>query len=175
MGVDWGLAVFLPPAVRMVAVSRPKKSKVFLLPVERARLSKIVRTGVYPAFQRRRAQVLLGLDENQPDVPKRRDVAVAAGVAEGTVFNIARDFEAAGGDIDEVLTMKHRATPPVEPRLTGDVEAKIIAMACSDPPEGEKRWSLRLLEKHVELDPGLPNLDHSTIGRALKRGRFTLT
>jgi len=71
--------------------------------------------------------------------------------------------------------MKRRETPPVEPKLTGDVEAKLIALACSTPPEGAKRWSLRLLEKHAGLDAGLPPLDHSTIGRALKRGRSTLT
>jgi len=159
----------------MVAMARPKKSKVFLLPGERDKLSRIVRTGTRPAFQRRRAQVLLGLDENQAEVPKRRDVAEMAGVAEGTVFNIANDFVAAGGDIDAVLTMKRRERPPVEPKVTGDVEARLIALACTDPPAGYKRWSLRLLEKHVELSDQIPDLDHSTIGRALKRGRYALT
>jgi len=47
-------------------------------------------------------------------------------------------------------------------------------MACSAPPEGCARWSLRLLEKKVKLDPGLPDLDYSTIGRALKNTGFVL-
>jgi len=50
----------------------------------------------------------------------------------------------------------------------------LIALACSTPPEGHARWSLRLLEKHVALIDDLPDLDHSTIGRTLKRGRFVL-
>jgi hypothetical protein len=52
--------------------------------------------------------------------------------------------------------------------VTGEVEAKLIALACSQPPAGRSRWSLRLLEKHVALIEDLPNLDHSTIGRVLK-------
>ena len=53
--------------------------------------------------------------------------------------------------------------------MTGEVEARVIALACSTPPEGRDRWSLRLLEKHVALADGIPNLDHSTIGRVLKK------
>ncbi|WP_270257548.1 hypothetical protein [Kocuria marina] len=50
----------------------------------------------------------------------------------------------------------------------------MIALACSQPPEGYDRWSLRLLEKHVVLTDGLPALDHSTIGRVLKKRHFAL-
>jgi hypothetical protein len=53
--------------------------------------------------------------------------------------------------------------------VTGDVEARLIALACSAPPPGRARWSLRLLEKHVALLEDLPDLDHSTIGRVLKK------
>ena len=60
----------------------------------------------------------------------------------------------------------------MEPTVTGEVEARLIALACSTPPEGAARWSLRLLEKHVALTEGLPDLDHSTIGRVLKKTSF---
>ncbi len=53
--------------------------------------------------------------------------------------------------------------------MTVDVEARVIALACSPPPPGRQRWTLRLLEKHVLLTEGIPPLDHSTIGRVLKR------
>jgi hypothetical protein len=49
--------------------------------------------------------------------------------------------------------------------VTGEVEARLIALACSAPPQGYARWSLRLLEKYVELTEDIPSLDHSTIGR----------
>ena len=60
-------------------------------------------------------------------------------------------------------------------KVTGDVEARVIALACTRPPEGYDRWSLRLLEKHVALTDGIGPLDHSTIGRTLKKGGFVLT
>ena len=52
--------------------------------------------------------------------------------------------------------------------VTGEVEARLIALACSAPPPGRARWSLRLLENHVALREDVPDLDHSTIGRVLK-------
>lgn len=57
---------------------------------------------------------------------------------------------------------------------SGDVEARLIALACSPPPQGHARWSLRLLEKHVALTDTMPVLDHSTIGRALSKRSFVL-
>lgn len=105
----------------------------------------------------------------------RRVAAERAGVSEQTVYLIAKRFVETGGDIDEVIGRRKRVTPPVPAKVTGDVEARIIALACSKPPAGFDRWSLRLLERHVVLTDGLPPLDHSTIGRALKKGGFALT
>ncbi|MFT3859820.1 MAG: helix-turn-helix domain-containing protein [Micropruina sp.] len=122
-----------------------------------------------------RARVLLELDENARVVPGRRVVAERVGVSEQTVYLIAKRFVESGGDADEVIRRRKRVTPPVPPKVTGDVEARVIALACTRPPEGFDRWSLRLLEKHVALTDGLPPLDHSTIGRALKKGGFVLT
>jgi hypothetical protein len=72
------------------------------------------------------------------------------------------------------LACEKRATPPVEPKVTGDVEARVIALTCSQPPAGRARWTLRLLERQVALAEGIPPMDHSTIGRVLKRGRLSL-
>jgi len=58
--------------------------------------------------------------------------------------------------------------------VTGEVEARLIALACSTPPQGYSRWSLRLLECHVALVADLPDLDHSTIGRVLKKRNCVL-
>jgi hypothetical protein len=62
----------------------------------------------------------------------------------------------------------------VEPKVTGEVEARVIALACSSPPDGYARWSLRLLERQVALVADIPELDHSTIGRILKKRRCVL-
>ena len=86
------------------------------------------------------------------------------------VYLVAKRFTEVGGDVEAVIGRRKRATPPVPAKVTGDVEARVIALACTKPPTGYDRWSLRLLERHVVLTDGIPPLDHSTIGRVLKRG-----
>ena len=107
-----------------------------------------------------------------PDDITIRVVAERLGVSEGTVFRVAKQFVESGGRVDEVVMRKERLTPPVEPKVTGDVEARIIALACSQPPPGRTRWTLRLLERQVSLTEGIPQVGHSTIGKVLKRGRL---
>ncbi|WP_206686012.1 helix-turn-helix domain-containing protein [Kribbella qitaiheensis] len=82
---------------------------------------------------------------------------------------IAQRFAETGGDVDATISRKKREHPPVASPVTGEVEARLIALACSQPPKGYTRWSLRLLEKQVALVEDIPDLDHSTIGRVLKK------
>jgi transposase len=121
-----------------------------------------------------RARVLLALDETRGPVSDRRVVAERVGTSESTVYLVAKAFATHAGRVEDVIGRKKRATPPVEPKVTGDVEARLIALACSQPPAGHQRWTLRLLERHVALTEGMPTMDHSTIGRVLKRGRLSL-
>jgi hypothetical protein len=159
-------------------MSRTKSRPVVLSPAERKALRSVVRTGSHSAQQVRRARILLELDENDPDregpVPTQEVVAERAGVHVDTVLKTSRAFADHGGDIQARISRKKRATPPVEPIVTGEVEARLIALACSAPPEGRARWSLRLLERHVALLDDIPNLDHSTIGRVLKKRNCAL-
>ncbi|MFF5099639.1 MULTISPECIES: helix-turn-helix domain-containing protein [Actinosynnema] len=83
---------------------------------------------------------------------------------------VARRFAETGGGVLATISRKKRGLLPV----TGEVEARLIALACSAQPEGYARWSLRLLEKHVQLTEDIPNLDHSTIGRVLKKRNCVL-
>jgi hypothetical protein len=85
------------------------------------------------------------------------------------VAKTAKAYAERGGDVQATITRKQRTSPPVAPIVTGEVEARLVKMACSAPPEGYDRWSLRLLEKHVALVDDIPDLDHSTIGRVLKK------
>jgi transposase len=149
---------------------RPKQHTVTLAAKDRRALEKTVSTGVHPAREIARARILLALDEAQGPAPYRRVVAERLGVSEGTVYKVAKSFNDHGGNIEAVTGRKKRDTPPVPPKVTGDVEARIIALACTEPPEGHARWTLRLLEKHVILTQGIPPLDHATIGRVLKKG-----
>ncbi|WP_205787425.1 helix-turn-helix domain-containing protein [Specibacter cremeus] len=142
-------------------------------------LTGILRTGSHPAQQVRRARILLELDENHPGrdgaVPFQTVVAERAGVCVDTIVKVAKAYADHAGDVTATIRRKKRLTPPIEPIVTGEVEARLIALACSAPPEGYERWSLRLLEKHVALLDDIPDLDHSTIGRVLKKRHFAPT
>ncbi|WP_460708469.1 helix-turn-helix domain-containing protein [Myceligenerans halotolerans] len=141
---------------------------------QRARLRAVVSKGVSPARAVMRARALLALDESGGTVPVRAEVAARLEVSIDFLAKLAARWVEVG-DVDAVIGRKKRARPPVEPKVTGEVEARVIALACSAPPAGYARWSLRLLEKHVVLLEGVPDLDHSTIGRVLKRGRSSRT
>lgn len=159
-------------------MARTKSRPVALSPAEREKLTRLVRTGSHPAQQVRRARILLELDENDPDrlgpVPTQEVVAERAGVHVDTVVKTSKAYVERGGDVEETICRKKRLTPPTPPVVTGEVEARLIALACSTPPAGRARWSLRLLEKHVALVDDVPNLDHSTIGRVLKKRNCAL-
>ena len=159
-------------------MARSKSRPVALSPAERSELRSLVRTGSHPAQQVRRARILLELDENDPDrvgpVPLQEVVAERAGVCVDTVVKVSKAYAERGGEVVATISRKKRLTPPVEPIVTGEVEARLIALACSTPPAGRARWSLRLLEKHVALLEDVPDLDHSTIGRVLKKRNFAL-
>lgn len=142
---------------------------------EREWLTRVIRTGAHPAQEVRRSRILLELDEGQGRVPDgRRVIAERVGVDPDTVSAVARVYAERGGDVAATIRRKKRLTPPIEPKITGEVEARLIAIACSTPPPGHARWSLRLLERQVALVEDIPDMDHSTIGRILKKRRFVL-
>ncbi len=148
---------------------RPKVFTVGLSAADREFLNKLTTAGTHPARMIMRARVLLELDENAGPVADRAVIAHRVGVAENTVRLIAKRFVETDGDVEATISRKQRLVPPVPPVVTGEVEARLIALACSAPPVGYARWSLRLLEKRVALLDEIPDLDHSTIGRVLKK------
>jgi Homeodomain-like domain len=159
-------------------MSRSKSRPVALSPADREMLSRLVRTGSHPAQQVRRSRILLELDQDAEDldgpVPSHEVIAERVGVHANTVVTVSKIYADRGGDVMATISRKRRATAPVPAIVTGEVEARLIALACTVPPAGRSRWSLRLLEKHVALVEDLPDLDHSTIGRVLKKRNFAL-
>lgn len=101
-------------------------------------LRKISRTGSHPAQEVRRSRILLELDENNPDltgpVPYIETVAERAGVSHETVRRVMIAYVDHDGDVTATTTRKKRLRPPVEPKATGEVEARLIALSKTDPP-----------------------------------------
>jgi transposase len=156
-------------------VPSQKKRPVTLTARDREELIRLTRTGVHPASSIMRARVLLALDTSVGEVDPKEVIAARLGVSGETLRLVAKRFAETGGDVHATIARKVRELPPVPSPVTGEVEARLIAMACSRPPAGHARWSLRLLEKHVALTADIPNLDHSTIGRVLKKRNCALT
>src|SRR4051794_23224843 len=152
-----------------------KKRPVVLTAAEREELVRVTTTGVHPASVIRRGRVLLALDTAAGEIGSQGVIGAGVGVWGETLRLVAKRFAETGGDVHATIARKKRALPPVPSPVTGEVEARLIAMACSQPPPGHTRWSLRLLEKHVALAEDIPDLDHSTIGRVLKKRNCALT
>jgi transposase len=151
---------------------RTKKYKVYLTETERQQLLKTVKNGNNAASKITRANILLHLDENVGQVKSRSEIALSCRVSAVTVYNVAKAFTEKG--IDEILTRKKRKTPPITPIMTGDVEARIIALACGEVPKGFSRWTLRLLEKKI-VELGIADhISDNTVGRLLKKLRLNL-
>jgi hypothetical protein len=155
-------------------VASRKKRPVVLTGADREELVRVTRTGVRPASVIRRARVLLALDTAVGVVDPAVVIAARLGVSGEMLRLVAKRFAETGGDVWATISRKEREHPPVPSPVTGEVEARLIALACSQPPQGYARWSLRLLEKQVALSDEIPDLDHSTIGRVLKKRRCVL-
>jgi hypothetical protein len=156
-------------------MSSQKKRPVVLAPADRDELVRLATTGVHPASMIRRARVLLALDTSVGEVFPTAVISARLGVSDETLRLVAKRFADTDGDVWATIGRKQRPLPPVPSPVTGEGEARLIALACSAAPAGHTRWSLRLLEKHVALIKDIPDLDHSTIGRVLKKHNCALT
>lgn len=126
----------------------------------------------------RRANVLLLADESG-DRKRQKDVVIAdmLNITPQAVHGIKLNFLERSDAADPVkgIRRKRRETPPVPAKCTGDIEAKIIALACGAPPEGFSRWTLRLIsERAVEMRI-IDAISHTQVGRILKKTNISLT
>lgn len=152
-----------------------KRNEVKLTAEQRKELEKFSRTGVHSAKLIKRAQIILLLDRSESrKAVTFGEISKRLAVSETTITNVKKAFFAAR-DTDEFLQRKKRETPPVGPKVTGEVEAKIIALACSEVPKGYARWTVRLIaEKSVELQI-VDSLSFKSVQRLLKKRNLSLT
>ena len=151
---------------------KAKKYKVYLTKSQRKELREIINQGKHTATLVKRANVLLNLDENCGPVPKQEEISRILNVSTVTIMKVGKQFVEEG--LSSVMQLKKRAHPAIKPLATGEIEAKIIALACSAAPKGRTRWTLRMLEeKVVELEI-IDSISDNTIGRLLKKHHLNL-
>jgi transposase len=145
-----------------------KHYKVNLLPEERDELQSLVSTGKAATYKRTRAQILLKADQG-PDGPAWTDQQIcnAFDVGRVTVERTRKALVLEG--LPTALQRKAREHPPVPRKLDGSGEAQLIALACSDPPEGHSQWTLQLYADQLVQLQIVDTISRDTVRRTLKK------
>lgn len=151
-----------------------KQYHIVLTEVERKELEKYIYGNEGGKNSKKRASVLLDLDESSGErLYTVAEIQRQNKVSEPTVFKVCRQYEAGG--IKDVLNRKKRQTPPVPAKVTGEVEAHIIATCCSTPPEGFARWSARMIAEKIVLDKVIDSICDETVRLVLKKRNLSHT
>ena len=143
-----------------------QKYTITLTPKEEKKLKAIVSKGVSPARTIRRANLLLKYAACGNDNISISKLLDAVGVSRATFYNILKDYQERGFDC---LYRKKRNTPPVEAKITGEVEAHLIALACHTHPEGYCKWTLRLLSERMVQMQYIDSISHTSVGNVMKK------
>jgi Homeodomain-like domain len=145
-----------------------KKFVVELEPAERTRLKELISKGKAAAKVILKARILLKADQGEHrEGWSDEEICEALDTNISMVTRVRATLVTEG--LDAVLMRKKRLTPPIQPIFDGEKQAQLTALACSEPPAGHARWTLRLLAgKVVELEI-VEKAHFNTVGRALKK------
>jgi transposase len=155
------------PGVELSEVRMPaKRYKVTLEPDERGELEKLISRGKGSARRLAHARILLHADQGEGR-PGRIDaeIAEAVGVSVATIERVRQRF------VEEGLEAALSPRPPRRlylRKLDGEAEARLIALACSPPPEGRARWTLRMLADRMVVLGHIEAVSHETVRMTLK-------
>ena len=151
-----------------------KKFIVELDVAERERLNALISKGKAPAKTVLKARILLKADTSERGSGWLDAQIVEALDTNLTMVSRVREQLVTEG-LEAVLTRKKRETPPVPAIFDGEAQAKLTALACSVPPAGHARWTIRLLAEHVVERRIVDAAHFNTVGRALKKTNSSRT
>ena len=144
------------------------KWHVILTKADHKKIKMVIRSKKVPMEAKKRAQVLLDVDESEGRIPDKVSVIEKRrGLCPSAIVDTRRKF--VEGGIDAALFRKKRAIPPIPIKVTGDVEAHIIACACSPAPEGFSRWSMKMIADKIVLDGIIETISDETVRLVLKK------
>ena len=145
-----------------------KKHVVRLSMEERKTLKKLINSGRGPARMFTRARILLKADQsdNGPGWADER-ISEAFDVTIQTIERIRKQFVEEG--FDAVLSRREYTQKVSRKKIDGDVEAHLVALSCSEPPEGRARWTLRLLADSIIELGYVESISHEAVRQTLKK------
>jgi len=154
-------------------MSKVRKYKINLSEEERKRLTEITKNGHHSAKKIMHAKVLLMADEEHPEGRwKDEQISKQLNVHRNTIGRIRKRFVEEGEE--PALERKPRETPPHQPKLDGEKEAQLIAICCSEAPEGRARWTLSLLVHEMKERGIVTEICRETVRKTLKKMNYDL-
>lgn len=152
---------------------RIRKYTVHLTAEARERLEAITRNGSAPAKKIQHARVLLLSDTQHPQGGYQdQEIAAVLSIHVNTVARVRTRFVQQGEG--PALERKVRVTPPVASKLDGHGEALLVAICCSPAPEGQRRWTLSLLQQELTGRKIVTSISRETIRLTLKKMSYSL-
>jgi transposase len=149
------------------------KYRIRLTSEEREKLEAIAKNGQNPAKKITHARILLMRDEVHGNGGwKDQEIAQALGIHRNQIFRVCKRFVREGEA--PALNRRIRETPPTEAKLDGAKEAQLIAICCSQAPEGQARWSLSLLVGALQQRGVVASISRETVRKTLKKMNFNL-
>jgi transposase len=150
---------------------RYKKYHVYLKEEEKEYLNQLVKKGTGRARQIQRAHILLKADVSEGKGWTDQQIRETFHLARNTVSKIRKRFSEVG--LEE--TVKRKSPERVyRTRLDGEQEAHLVALACSEPPEGYARWTLRLLAERMMALEYVDKVSYETVRQVLKKHTSTV-
>ena len=143
---------------------------VHLSTEQRQHLETMIRSGQGLARTLGKARILLLADRSQGQSRTQKEVAEATLVCVLSVSRVCRQFVQEG--LESALFDKPR--PGATPKITGDIEAKLITLVCSTPPDGRSRWTLRLLADQMVQLSYIDSISNVAIYQTLKKTNLSL-
>ena len=147
-----------------------KQHHIVLTPEQRAAAQAVVDRGKASALTHRHARILLEAEE-RPDRRRRSDAAVAehCGVSARTVARVRETCATAGF----AVALHGRPQRGAAPKLSSEHQTRLVALACSAPPDGYARWSVRLLAERVVALEAMPAVSRELVRTTLKQTGFS--
>lgn len=143
-----------------------KQHRIALTPTQRAEATAVLNRGTASALTARHARILLEADEAvRRRVRGDRQVAELCGVSARTVARVRERFATDGF----AVALHGRPHPGAAPKLSADQEARLMALACTAPPPGRARWSVRLLAERVVALEAMPPIGRELVRTTLKK------
>ena len=145
-----------------------QKWHVNLTDADHKKIKMVLRSNKFSMETKKRAQILQDLDEAKGNkLATLTEVMKKRGVSQNVVIYTRQRFDEQG--LESAIFRKKRNTPPVAPKVTGEVEAHIIACACSNPPEGCARWSMQMIADKIVLNGVIESISDETVRLVLKK------